>query len=218
MLKKIRRKIESIGFKNSLFFIVRRFFDVIIRSDNLYFKCDLSINDSPDRLKNKDIKIIEKLSFSDITESERKSFLELGTATVLSVFEKKLAEGDRLFIAYINNEMAGLCWVNFGGNRKFYSIPLSDSIPLSENEFMLMSGYTIDRYRQRGVGTALVIEILSKLKKEGYRWGYAVTNTWNISQKVLLKMGFIIVGRFRELRLLRRNILIWTAVNKKDLD
>lgn len=217
MYRKIRRKIDSVGGASAVLFIARRFFDSLVRSGNLFFRCDLSLFD-PDKFVNSGIRIQEKKAPPEITGPERNVLDRLGGTAAKVEFAKRMERGDRLFFAYINGELAGLCWVNFAGGRSFYSIPLSDSIPLSEKSFMLMSGYTLDQFRKKGVSTTLLGGILSVMKQEGYAWAFGVTTGWNFNRKTLLKLGFRLVARFHEFSIGGRNILIWTPQRRSTTD
>ncbi len=205
MYRKIKRKIDSIGVINTVLFIVRHLYNTIFNSGNLLFRCGLLNYDFHNKYVNKEVKIIEKKYFRDITNSEKMTLREYGGAQILSNFEHKLKKGNRLFLAYIHEEIAGACWVYVGGENKFYIIPLS------EKEFMCFSNFTIHKFRRVGVSTTLFIEILNTMKIEGYHQGFVFIKEWNFNQKAVTKAGFQFVGKFHEVRLLNRNIVIWTG-------
>lgn len=208
MLKKLRRKIESGSFNHAVIFAVRRLFDSLFRSGKLFFRCDLSQCDSSPA--NDDIRIQEKKGIHQITGHEKQVLLHLGGSTLFSEFEKRIERGDRLFTAYINDEIVGLCWASLAKDRSFYSLPLSDSIPLPEKSFMVTSSYTLDKFRKKGVSTTLFQNILLVMKQEGYEWAFGVTTAWNFNKKTFLKVGFKMVARFHEFEVGGRSVLIWT--------
>lgn len=210
MYSKIRRKISTIGIRKTILFMASRLYNTLFHSSTLFFRVDLSDYTCDDKLLNKEVMMLEKKSFEGLTRKERDNLRDYGGDDLLAMFEKRLAKGYRLFIAYLNGEVAGACWVFVGGGRRFYTIPLS------EREIMFAAGFTIDKFRRKLVFTTLLIRMLRKLKLEGFQRGFAAVKGWNFNQKTVRKVGFEFVGKCHEFRILKRNILIWSSVVDQD--
>lgn len=206
----IRRKFSSVGIKNTLFLIVKRTYDTLFYSKNLFFTIDLSNYNPDEKPINKEVKVVEKKSFDQLTETERKVFREYGGKGLLTLFEKRLKMGHRLFLMYLNSEVAGSIWIYQGGEREFFSVPLTTK------DIMLQAGFTLDKFRRQGVFVAGLIKLLDRMKQEGFHRAFAATKEWNFSQNVLLKAGFKYIGRFREFKIFKWIILIWSDIICRD--
>ena len=211
MFRKIKRKIESFGIRDTVFFMAWRLFNTVFRSSNLLFRINLLDYNPHDKPLNTEIEIMEKKIFQEITHSEKKALREYGGVDFLRLFESRLKRGHRLFLASIGGEIAGARWVYIGGDRSFFVIPLS------EREFMCFAAFTIDKFRRNGVSTTLFIHILTMMRQEAFQQGFVFTKEWNFHQKTILKAGFQPIGKFYEFRVLKRNILIWASVNDRVL-
>lgn len=203
----IKRKLSSIGIKNTFFFIAKRIYYILFYSKNLFLTVDLSNYNPDNKSINKAVDVLEKKSFEELTQIEKENLREHGDKDLIAYFEERLESGYRLFLTYFNGEVAGASWIYEGGTRRFHVIPLSIK------EFFILSVFTIDKFRRKGVGTASLILILMKMKYEGFQRGFICTKEWNFYQKAILRAGFQCVGKFHELKLLKKNILIWHPVD-----
>lgn len=208
----IRRKLSSIGIKNTFFLMTKRIYCMLFYSKNLFFTVDLSNYNPDEKPINKEVEVLEKKSFEQLTQTEKENLREYGGKDLLAQFKNRLEKGCRLFLTYFNGEVAGTCWIYEGGTRKFFVIPLS------KKEFFILSVFIIDKFRRKGVGTTSLIHILKKMKQEGFQHGFISTKEWNFYQKAILKAGFQFVGKFHEFKILKRNILIWSSVNNNHIE
>jgi GNAT superfamily N-acetyltransferase len=206
----IRRKLSSIGIKNTFFLIVKRTYYTLFYSKDLFFAADLSNYHPDEKPINNEVEISEKTLFKRLTETEKKTLREYGGKDLLSLFEKRLERGHRLFLTYLNGEVAGASWIYEGGKGKFFIIPLS------KKDFFILAVFTIDKFRKKGVGTASLIYLLEKMKREGFQRSFISTKEWNTYQKIIEKVGFECFGKYREFRIFKRHILIWYSVSRPD--
>lgn len=211
MYRKLNRKIKSIGLRNAVAFLSKRFFEAIFHSRNVLFTVDLTRYNPDQKCVNKEIEVSERESFEDITTREIEGLRSYSGNKLLDVFRKRLDLGHRFFLAHLNGEVAGARWVYIGGRRRFFSIPLS------EKEFMCFAGFAIDRFRRRGVSTNLFIHIIQKLKQEGFQRGYVYTKEWNMNRKAITRAGFEFIGKFSEYSILNRKILVWSDILDHDV-
>lgn len=206
MYGNIFRKIENIGLRNTIVFCLKRLFEGIFHSRNLLFTVDLTCYNPDNKPVNLEIEVSERKSFEDFTQKDAEGLIQYGGDKLLIAFRKRLDLGHRLFLAHLKGEVAGASWVCVGGPRKFFSIPLSES------ELMCFAGFTIDKFRRRGVSTNLFIHIIKKFREEGFKRGYVYTKEWNVNSMAITKAGFEFVGKFSEYSILNRKILVWSDV------
>lgn len=206
MYRKIRRKIKTIGFRKSVQLIASRVYNTLFHSRNLLFRVDL-LDLNLDKIPaNEKVQVKQKLSFQELDQFERENLSSYGGGNFLETIKNRLARGHRLFLGYINGEVAGARWVLTGGDQVFFTIPLA------KREFMCLAAFTIYKYRRMGVSTTIFKHVLLTMKSEGYVYGYVFTKEWNFHRKGILKVGFKFVGKFREIPLFRRKIVIWSSV------
>ena len=210
MFSKIRRKLSSIGMKKTAALIARRFYAAMFSSSGLFFKVDLLNYNTYGKPTNDQVEVIEIKSFESLADKDLRCLRDYGGNHLLAIFEKRLAKGHRLFLSYLNGQVAGASWVYIGGEGRFFIIPLS------EKDFIIVAVFTIDRFRRMRIAAASLIAILDKMRLEGFHRGFISTKQWNFFQNAIAKAGFEFVGKFHRFRILKRSILIWSSVIDND--
>ena len=210
MLSRIRRKLSSLGTRKTAALIARRFYASIFCSSRLFFRVDLLNYNCYGIPINDQVEVIEIKSSESLTDEEARSLEDHGGKDLLAIFEKRLANGHRLFLSYLNGEVTGASWVYVGGERKFFVIPLS------QKDFIILAVFTIDKFRRMRIATTSLAKILDKMRLEGFQRGFISTKQWNFFQKAIARAGFEFVGKFHRFRILRRSILIWSSVIDDD--
>lgn len=183
---------------------------MIFYSKNLFFTADLCNYNPDEKFINKKVEVLEKKLFEELTQTEKENLRKYGGEDLLALFEKRLEKGHRLFLTYLEGEVAGASWIYEGGIRKFFVIPLS------KKDFFILAVFTIDKFRRKGVATSSLVYVLQKMKQEGFQRGFICTKEWNFYRKTIKKAGFEFVGKFREVRIFKRTILIWSSVGYRD--
>lgn len=206
MIGIITRKIEFLGIKRAVAFIVRRLFQMIWNSRNISFGIDLLDYNQNDVPINNNIKIEEIKSFGELTQKDCEDLKKYAGEKVIVAIQNNFKAGFRLFTAYMDGEIAGAQWVLIGGPKIFHIVPLAD------RDFFFMYAFIIDKFRQKGICKLLYARTLSILKGEGYRRGYGYTKEWNFQQKTFLHAGFKNIGKFIRVRIPGKTIIIWSSV------
>ena len=191
-------------------FLSRRLYETIFHSRNLLFRINLADFTHKDKFLNASVKVLDRNSFQDLSTKDKETLKNYGGYKLIAVFRKRLAAGHRLFVAYLNGELAGASWVYIGGKRRFFKIPLS------KRDILVLDTFTIDKFRRLGVSTKLNIDILKIMKQKGFQQAFVFTKEWNFHQKTIMKAGYEFVGKFYAFKFLRRNILIWSSVIDED--
>lgn len=202
----IKRKFSSLGFKHAVYFILRRIYRMLLNSRTLFFRIDFStcrVQDSP---ANPEIMLAPKSSFNELTDSEQEALLMYDGPKLLNSFRTNFDKGYRLFLICSGTNVVGAVWVVDGGTTPFFTIPLAN------DEFFIISVFTIEAFRGKRIGTAALIRVLDHLKKSGYRSGFICTKEWNFYQKAIRTAGFDLVGTFREIHFFKKTIVIWYSV------
>lgn len=183
---------------------------MIFHSRSLFFTVDLSNYTPQEQFMNTEVDVVEKEFFDQLTEAEQETIRGYGGADLLALFEKRLLQGHRLFLTHVDGEIAGASWIYEGGPGKFFMIPLS------EKEFFILAVFIIDKFRGRGISSVSLACILQRMKEYGFQKGFICTKEWNFYQRSIKKAGFELVGKVREMKIFKRNILIWSSLNGKD--
>lgn len=204
MIHQIRRKVASLGFGGALKFLYERFWAKVTRSRNVLFRIDVA--DTPCVAFPADLKlvVVERCSFKELTENEKTDLNRHGGHELLSLVRNRLEQRYRLFLGLLHGEVVGALWVCEGRIRNFYVVPMTS------NEFMCVGVFVIDKFRGKRFGAALLYEVVARLKSEHFLRAYIFTKEWNPYLKSIRRVGFKPVGRFREVQLGRRTILIWS--------
>lgn len=190
--------------------MAQRIYGELFHSKNLFFSIDLSNYKPDEKSMNENVTVIDKTSFDQLSEDEKKVFQGYGGSALLDLFKKRFESGHKVFLTYYSGEVVGASWICEGGPGKFFMIPLS------EGEFFILAVFIIEKFRSRGISSASLANILQRMKEYGFQKGFICTKEWNYFQKSIKKAGFELVGKVRELKMFRRNILIWSSVNAKD--
>lgn len=206
----VKKKVAADGIKNTFLLVARRVYGELFHSRNLFFSIDLSDYAPDEERMSESITVIDRTSFDQLREDEKRAFQEYGGRALLELFKKRFENGHKLFVTYFSNEPVGASWIYEGGTGKFFMIPLA------EGEFFILAVFIVDKFRGRGISSASLKSILVRMRDCGFKKGYICTKEWNFFQKSIKKAGFKLVGKVRELKILRRHILIWSSVDAKD--
>lgn len=206
----VRKKFSTGGIKNTFLLIAQRIYCELFHSKNLFFAIDLSNYKPDERSMNENITVLDKTSFDQLTEDEKEVFRGYGGNALLDLFKKRFESGHRVFLTCYYNEVVGASWIYDGGPGKFFMIPLA------EGEFFILAVFIIEKFRGRGISSASLVSILQRMKDYGFQKGFICTKEWNFFQKSIKKAGFELVGKVREMKIFKRNILIWSSVNDED--
>lgn len=206
----VRKKFSIEGIKNTFLLMSQRIYCELFHSKNLFFALDLSNYKPDERSMNENITVLDKTSFDQLTEDEKEVFRGYGGSALLDLFKKRFESGHRVFLTYYLNEVVGASWIYEGGLGKFFMIPLA------EGEFFILAVFIIEKFRGRGISSVSLANILQRMKEYGFQRGFICTKEWNFFQKSIKKAGFELVGKVREMKIFKRNILIWSSVNDKD--
>lgn len=96
-------------------------------------------------------------------------------------------EDDHCLVAEVNEKIVGAIWVRIMNDYGH----IDDNIPS-----LAISLYK--EYRKRGIGTALIKEMLSFLKKKGYEKVSLSVQKVNYAYKMYLKFGFTVISENEE--------------------
>ena len=206
----VRKKMSTEGIRNTLLLMAQRIYGELFHSKNLFFSIDLSNCRPDERSRNENITVLDKTSFDQLTKDEKEVFRGYGGSALLDLFKKRFESGHRVFLTYYSGEVSGASWIYEGGPGKFFMIPLAD------REFFILAVFIVERFRGRGISSASLVSILQRMKGYGFQRGFICTKEWNFFQNSIKKAGFELIGKVRELKIFKRNILVWSSVNAKD--
>lgn len=204
LLTSVSRKQAQLGVRRAAVFFARRLWDTLFHSRELFFTIDLSELTLVPGPGNGLVEVLEKRSFSDLTGKEQEAIRGYGGSELLSLFEERLAGGHRLFLTYVDGDVAGAAWIYVGGPGRFFMIPLS------QEEFFIVAVFIIDRFRGKGISVPSLKLLLQKMKKEEFRRGFICTKEWNFYHRSIEKAGFQLSGKVRKVRLFGRDFFIWS--------
>ncbi len=210
LLTSVSRKQAQLGVRKAAAFFARRLWDMLFHSRELFFTIDLSERTVGAGPGHGAVEVREKRHFSDLAKNELEAIRGYGGNELLGLFEKRLAGGHRLFLTYVDGEVAGAAWIYVGGPGKFFMIPLS------QEEFFIMAVFIIDRFRGKGISVPSLELLLQMMKKEEFRRGFICTKEWNFYQRSIKKAGFQLSGKVRKVRLFGRDFLIWAHEKRRE--
>jgi GNAT superfamily N-acetyltransferase len=206
----VRKKFSTGGIKNTFLLMAQRIYCELFHSKNLFFAIDLSNYKPDERSINENITVLDKASFDQLTEDEQEVFKGYGGSALLDLFKKRFESGHRVFLTYYSGEVVGASWIYKGGPGKFFMIPLET------DEFFILAVFIIEKFRGRGISSASLASILQRMKEYGFQKGFICTKEWNFYQNSIKKAGFEFIGKVREIKAFKKNILIWSSVNRKN--
>jgi GNAT superfamily N-acetyltransferase len=200
----VRRKVRSIGVKNTISLVTSRVYDNFFHGRLLFFSIDLTEYEPDKSLKTENIYVVMRTSFEELTLDELAVFNEYGGSRFLTLSRKRFASGYKLFVTYRENEVAGASWIYEGGRGNFFMIPLA------AGEFFVVAVFILDSFRGKGAGTASLVRILEGMREQGFRRGFICTREWNFFKGGISKAGFQLAGKVREIKLFGKTVLIWS--------
>ena len=103
----------------------------------------------------------------------------------LQVYVKGFGEskGDLCLVAQVENEIVGAVWVR-----------IMNDYGHVDNETPSFAISLLKEYRNYGIGTELMKQMLMKLKKQGYKQASLAVQKKNYAVRMYKKVGFEIVG------------------------
>lgn len=107
----------------------------------------------------------------------------------LQVYVKDFGEnkGDLCLVAEVNNEIVGAVWVR-----------IMNDYGHVDNETPSFAISLLKEYRNYGIGTELMKQILMKLKMQGYKQASLAVQKMNYAVRMYQKVGFEIVDENEE--------------------
>ncbi len=126
----------------------------------------------------------------------------------------RVERGDRCWVATVNGKLAHYIWVQTVGAHRLTSAGVS--VPIASGEFWLYNARTMEDARGRGIYVAALRKLSSDLLAEGYVTGFIYVAERNVvSQRGILRAGFIPIGVMRALRVGRYYFHLSHAIEGK---
>lgn len=207
-LKAIRRKTISVGFWPTIKLILSYLIDRIFHRNNLLFYVDIpNYSVSPEKL-NEGIAGREIKSIRDLSSEDIESISDYAGKIYINKLERRFTNNWRLFLAYIDRQVAGAGWV-IDSNSEFKA----KVVPLTEDVVTLIEFWTIPRFRGKNVYPFLLSFITNQLKGENFKKAFISSNEKNKSSiNGIKKAGYRYLINYETYRLLSYEIVIWKHV------
>lgn len=119
--------------------------------------------------------------------------------------KKLFSQGSDLWIGWLGNKPAGICWTTCVKNRCDYFVPLTTQ------DKVIYACFVFPEYRGRGVYPFMLQTIVNELlQKEQIKQVYIDCKSWNMaSRKGIEKAGFHFIGRAVRVELFNHVWIPW---------
>lgn len=209
--KAIKRKIISVGILPTIKLIINHIITTIFYRDSLLFYIDIaSYSLNPQKIGQhiigKEIKCLTDLSSKDTA-----SIRDYAGEKYIKESKRRFANNWRLFLAYIDNRVAGACWA-VTNNSEFKT----KVVPLLDGNIVLIDGWTIPSFRGKNVYPFLLSHIAVQFKEKNFKRAFISSNVKNFASiKGINKAGYLHFINYEVYNLFRYEIVIWKPASRK---
>lgn len=209
ILNNIQRKIQLIGLKETIGLIFKRIINIVLDPYTLFFFVQLENYVRGKIVISNDIKVRKIETIDDLKKIEKEVIVTYGTESLLEDYRNLFKEGHKLYLTYYKGEVAGASWISIGIPQDFTIMHISNK------DFYIFAVFTIDEFRNKGIGTANLVLILEEMKNEKYSRAFICTKEWNPYQKSIKRAGFQYAGKFIEYKWKSKRIAYFVTGNIK---
>jgi hypothetical protein len=209
--KAIKRKIISVGVLPTIKLIINRSVDKIFYRETVLFYVDIpSYSLNPQEI-GKHLIGREFKSFMDLSSKDIASIKDYAGEKYIAESKRRFANNWRLFLAYINDQLAGACWAVTNTSDLKTKI-----VPLLDGDVALIDGWTVPAFRGRNVYPFILSFILTQFREKNFKRAFGYGDKWNISAlKGLKKGGFRDFISYRNYNIFGNEVVIWKPASRK---
>ena len=213
MYKAINRKIISIGVFPTIKIIIKRSVDKIFNRETVLFYIDIPSYSLNPKEIGKHLIGREFKSFMDLSSKDIASIRDYAGEKYIAESKKRFANNWRLFLAFMNDQLAGACWAVTNTSDLKTKI-----VPLLDGDVALIDAWTVPSFRGRNVYPFILSFIVNQFKEKNFKRAFGFGDTWNISALRGLKKGgfqdFII---YESYNIFGNEIVIWKPASRKKI-
>ena len=209
--KAIKRKILSGGLLSTIKIITTRSVDKIFHRETMFLYIDIpSYSLDPQEIA-KDIIGGEVKSFGELSSKDIESIKDYAGEKYITECKRRFANNWKLFLGYINDQLAGACWVV--SNTSDLKTKVA---PLLDGDIALLDGWTIPAFRGRNVYPFIMSFIVTQCREKNFKRAFGYAPIWNISSlKGCKKAGFRSFIPYESYNIFGNEIVIWKPTSKK---
>ena len=210
--KAIKRKIISVGVLPTIKLIITRSVEKIFHRETVLFYIDVpgySLNpqEISKHIIGKEIK-----SFMDLSSKDISSIRDYVGEKYIAESKRRFANNWRLFLAYIDDQLAGACWAVTNTSDLKTKV-----VPLLEGDVALIDAWTVPSFRGRNVYPFILSFIVNQFKEKNFKRAFGYGDIWNISAlKGLKKGGFRDYILYESYIIFGNEVVIWKPASKKN--
>jgi hypothetical protein len=209
--KAIKRKIISVGVLPTIRLIITRSVDKIFSRETVLFYIDIPSYSLNQQEISKHIIGKEIKSFMDLSSKDISSIRDYVGEKYIAESKRRFANNWRLFLAYINDKLAGACWTVTNTSDLKTKV-----VPLLEGDVALIDGWTVPSFRGRNVYPFILSFIVNQFKEKNFKRAFGYGDTWNISAlKGLKKGGFRDFIIYESYIIFGNEVVIWKPASRK---
>jgi hypothetical protein len=209
--KAIKRKIISGGVSPTIKLIINRSVDKIFHRETVFFYIDIpSYSLNPQEIA-KDIIGREVKSFNNLSLKDIESIKDYAGERYIAESKRRFFNNWRLFLAYINDQLAGACWAVTNSTDLKTKI-----VPLLDGDIALIDAWTVPSFRGRNIYPFILSLMVNQFGKENFKRAFGFGDTWNKSAlKGLKKAGFQDIIIYESYIIFGNEVVIWKPNSKK---
>jgi len=214
--KAIKRKIESIGILPTAKLIINYLANKIYYREFMLYYVDVSTYHWDPKEISKEIVAKEIRNFMDLSEREIDTIREYIGKKYIKEIKERLANNWRLYLGYINGELAGGVWAmtNKSGLK-------TKAVPLLDGDVFYLNAWTFPAFRGKKIFPFLLSFMSVKFQEEKFQRAYGSVHKRNIaslrSHATFAKFGYQYFINFEAYNLLGREIVIWKPGSRENV-
>ena len=210
--KAVRRKIAAIGVSGTAKLIIDHLLGRVLHREHLLFYVDIpTYSISPDQLS-KDVVVKQIKCGDDLNSGEVSSIRDYAGGKYVEEVKTRLAKNWILFLAYIDDNVAGGGWV-IDHNSEFRT----KAVPLFETDIVLLDYFTFPQFRGRNVYPFLLSSIITHFQRKNLMRAFIYVNKRNAASiKGIQKAGFRHFINYESYSFRGNEIVVWKGALKNE--
>ena len=120
----------------------------------------------------------------DLSSKDIASIKDYAGEKYIAESKRRFANNWRLFLAYMDDQLAGACWAVTNNSDLKTKI-----VPLLDGDVALINAWTIPSFRGRNVYPFILSFIVTQFREKNFKRAFGYGDTWNISALKGLKKG-----------------------------
>ncbi len=186
LYRRLRRRWSEVGGLRGVPQLLAHQYRRLFRRRHIVYAIDPHTVSSPDGREPEGFSVRRYRLPNEVGEAEIAAVIDHGGRNMWLDHHRDLRLGNELWVGYVGDEPAGVCWLSGPEAVGRYLVPLEDG------DRVIRKCVTFTPFRRRGVYAAMLRRMIQACRDEGAGRVYIDTTDWNVaSQGGIRRAGFV---------------------------